>query len=737
MTVTLQRSQVLASLAEYSRFLSDAVRHHPTWLDDFPDSSALEHGLSARAMANTLDSLLPAGVPEPGTLALFRKRQLVRILLRDVLGFASLPAIAEELSNLADAIIGVAFERICPASTMSVIALGKLGGRELNYSSDIDLMFVFNGTNAEREFFTKAAIDLTRVLSAYTPDGICYRVDLRLRPDGSLGEACISLDAAKQYYATRARDWELQMLIKARVCGGDGNPGRELLEFVEPRIYSSTLDFSAVEALSETRERIHEKLTAKRRGFRSGLDIKLARGGIRDIEFLVQCLQRLHGGREPWVRHGGTLLALNRLANKNLISASEHARLAHAYEFLRHLEHRLQFWDDRQTHSLPAGNDDLDSLARRMPVTEIGPRPSGDKLLGKLRTCLDNVYETYERVIHSQQPLYYGAPAITDRVETNAIRFLDQRAPAIAAILQDRPLRRGSEVFEAFLDRMLEDPSSLQMLNSNADLTSVVLDIFENSPYYAGELARRPSLLEAIASPTDARFEDATQLRQYFRREMLRIQAASLTGTVPIFETLGQTSDLADTAISTAYALAIQEVSKTRPQDGSYQQRDQMMVIALGRLGMREFDLGSDADLVFVLADDHAGEITFWTRVAESMIDIISAYTGDGVMFSVDTRLRPSGREGTLVQTVGACCEYLAHRAEAWEGITWMKSRCVAGNTARSIEFLHELQQVDWRRYGQSGRSRSALREMRMRLESEQGSSNPLKAGPGGYYDID
>jgi [glutamine synthetase] adenylyltransferase / [glutamine synthetase]-adenylyl-L-tyrosine phosphorylase len=160
-----------------------------------------------------------------------------------------------------------------------------------------------------------------------------------------------------------------------------------------------------------------------------------------------------------------------------------------------------------------------------------------------------------------------------------------------------------------------------------------------------------------------------------------------------------------------------------------------MMVISLGRLGMREFDVGSDADLVFVIPD--TADLRFWTQVAERIIHKISSYTGEGVMFAIDTRLRPNGREGDLVQTETGYKTYFAHHAEAWEGITYMKSRAVAGNLERGTAFLHELQQVDWRRYGQSMRSREDLAQMRARLEREQGPRNPLKAGPGGYYDID
>jgi glutamate-ammonia-ligase adenylyltransferase len=187
--------------------------------------------------------------------------------------------------------------------------------------------------------------------------------------------------------------------------------------------------------------------------------------------------------------------------------------------------------------------------------------------------------------------------------------------------------------------------------------------------------------------------------------------------------------------IAEAYRIALVEAPP--PANAGYVPGNQMMVVALGRLGMSEFDLGSDADLVFIIPDADAVEHVFWTGVAERMIHTLSSYTGEGVMFTVDTRLRPDGREGDLVQSEGAYKTYFASHAQAWEGITYMKSRAVAGNVERATDFLHELQEVDWRRYGQSRRSRKELAEMRARLEREQGARNPLKAGFGGYYDID
>ena len=314
-------------------------------------------------------------------------------------------------------------------------------------------------------------------------------------------------------------------------------------------------------------------------------------------------------------------------------------------------------------------------------------------------------------------------------------------------------LRRGAGAFEHFLEKLMPDSSLLTLLNSDAQVARFTLDIFEHSPYFAEELVRVPQLIDefghlpgltdhtnasAAQAKAETSFGDISHLRRYFRREMFRIQAASMCQRVPVFETLQQTSDLADTAIAACYRMAVEHIAAAHPPaDPGYQPRQQLMVIALGRLGMREFDLASDADLVFVLPDEDHEEHVFWTRVAERIVDLITAYTGSGVMFTVDTRLRPNGSAGALLQSEGAYKEYFAKSAEAWEGIAYMKSRAVAGDTERATKFLNELQKVDWRRYGQSGRSKKDLRQMRLRLEKEQGPDHPLKAGHGGFYDID
>ena len=784
----------LVTVASYSQFLSQDVLKRPEWLEDLTKSTDTDRVLSAEEYERKLENLLDeegfleptaSGAPSPLTLSLFRRRQLLRILIRDVQGFCTLPETTEELSNLADAILGVTCRRLQadlagrygqprlsePGAEgqecgFAVLSLGKHGGRELNYSSDIDLMFLYGGNGetdgpapiANQEFFKKLANRCIELLSTYTEEGRCYRVDLRLRPEGRLGEIALSVDAARNYYQNRARDWELQMLIKARVSAGDGRVGQSLLDFVEPKIYSTTLDFSAVESMSATRLRISEKLAA-RKGWQAGFDIKLARGGIRDIEFLVQCLQRLHGGRESWVRHGGSMLALFRLRDKDLLSGKEYATLASAYQFLRNLEHRLQFADDRQTHTLPVDSEELTVLARKMPAGELGGQVSGDTLLGQVNRHLEEVQDIYARIVHAQQPMYYslvptggpGEQVAEDTVyqsegsASNVIRSLDLKAPNLADSLSRTDVRRGRKRFEHFLELILTRPEFLGWLDEDPALARRTTDLFERSHYFAEQLIRSPELLGELRSiesdsstPPDLPGDGIDELRLFFLRRMFQIQSRSICLGAPIFTTLEETSHLADAMIRGAYRLAVEQVSGSRPPHGAgYAPASQMMVVSLGRLGMREFDLGSDADLVFVLPDAEAAELTFWTHVAERTIELITSYTGQGVMFAVDTRLRPNGREGALVQLESSYLGYFAKNAEAWEGITYLKCRSVAGDAERATAFLENLQAVDWRRYGQSGRSRGQLMQMRLRLEKEQGASNPLKAGRGGYYDID
>ncbi|MBV9612146.1 MAG: hypothetical protein JO091_06720 [Acidobacteriaceae bacterium] len=315
-------------------------------------------------------------------------------------------------------------------------------------------------------------------------------------------------------------------------------------------------------------------------------------------------------------------------------------------------------------------------------------------------------------------------------------------------------MRRGERGLASFVENASKHNEYLRLLDSHTGVAEYALQIFEVSPFLSERLIREPELLheirrvasnpslrpafEALAAPLN----DIDGLRRFFRREMFRILVGSICVPESVFQTLDRTSGLAEFLIARAYRIALDQAlshayAHATPAKPFQDPEDQMMVVALGRLGMREFDLGSDADLLFIIPDSESIRHQFWTRVAEHMIQTLTAYAGDGPILSLDTRLRPNGREGSLVQTESKYVEYFANHAEAWEGIAYMKARGVAGDLDRATSFLTQLQQVDWRRWGQSGRSKQDLRQMRLRLQREQGALTPLKAGEGGYYDAD
>ena len=417
------------------------------------------------------------------------------------------------------------------------------------------------------------------------------------------------------------------MLIKARVAAGDRRPGRELLEFVEPLYLPHHHRFphrGSFVALKHGRA-FDEKLRLdkQRHAAPSGADVKLAKGGIRDIEFLVQCLQRLHGGRELWVRHGGTLLALSRLRDKELLSPLEYARLASAYQFMRHLEHRLQFDEDRQTHTLPDTKDQIDLLAhaprfaRKMPFSGL---PSAGTLERQLDHHFSSVQDLYDRVIHSQLtvPVPDAAPVTTPLLASDLLpasdieapevirpprgefpsanlrRFLDQRAPAFAQLIAESDIARAvislnDESFESFLEKAVANPAWLEMLDGNADVARCTIDLSRAQPVFRpDQLVSHPNLIEEVRAACGKRqgrtgFQaprDPDGLRKFFRQQMIRIQERQAsTIAFHVFKTLKRTSGAGPSrSWNAAYEIAISECS-TPPSGLDYAPSNQMMVV--------------------------------------------------------------------------------------------------------------------------------------------------------------
>ncbi|MHB8526668.1 MAG: [protein-PII] uridylyltransferase family protein [Candidatus Acidiferrales bacterium] len=793
----------LLSLFSYSRFLSESLVQQPDlllWLDRRNPAEGLERRKSRDDLLEDCYrfSTMAYELSPAILLARFKRREYLRITLRDVLNLATLADTVLELSDLADVLIERAL-RLCAQrlenaygvpqwrdatghfqpARLTVLSLGKLGGQELNYSSDIDLIFLYDhdgetagGTSLEHgdaisnlEYFVRLTQAILKLLTESTPEGAVFRVDLRLRPEGQQGDIAASLNAALDYYRTRAREWELQMLIKARVSAGEAATGEKFLREVHALIYRPEFHFAAVEAVANAREEISRSLrrgNSPQEDYAAEWNVKLSPGGIRDIEFLTQCLQRIHGGRDPWLtgrRSGSTLVALQHLHDKGYLSQRDFFRLSAAYQFLRKVEHRLQLRDGLQEHTLPRKPGALDRIARRCGIEAAAGGSPGERLLQQTRLHFEEVRAIYERALPSAERDGAGASARLERA-LDASFF---GADALLARLQaDYPslagqlarYRAGGDVFarrgvEKFLDAALSAPALLRELDEPPDWLDLAAQLFSLSDFATEMLIRDPHAIRHIAEdegsstprlPFQSTF---SSLRVNYREAGLRAAARSLLGKSKPFDTFAALTEAAENAVRAAFAIAVQQEMPSAPENALFDDAP-FAVIALGRLGTHEFDIGSDADVVF-FADSAAGEseIHQWRRVAEHFLHVAGSYTSDGLLLPLDTRLRPRGGEGEIVQSASYLLDYFSRDAEGWEAATYLKARAVAGNIALGEKILAELRGILQRRYSSAhdGDSRELARQLvhtRAKLEQEryEGASG-FKSCAGGFFDID
>jgi len=747
--------------------------------------------------------------PDPwlaALLARFKRRNYLRIVLKDVLHLSTLGETTLELSTLADVILSDAYlfcdrelekrygqpqyrdaqGRIVRAG-FSIVSLGKLGGNELNYNSDIDLLFLYShdgetagGSEREsiitnKEYFVHVAHAITRTITQATSQGEVFRVDLRLRPEGEQGDLAISLNSAREYYEHRARDWELQMLIKARHSAGDARLTRDFLRGVEEYVYRSPGDFVAVESILLSRERISKKLRESRG---QAIDVKRHRGGIRDIEFLVQCLQRLHGLQDHWVRSGGTLFALRKLNDKGWLSNRDYAALTSAYEFLRKVEHRVQMEAGQQTHRLPVDPAALDRLGRRTGVETRPEERPGEVLVRKVREAFAVVDEIYQHVIHPGDAAAPGtafelkpAPMLLPDAGRQSfdslLSFLDVQAPEVARVVREADLpERARRNTIRLLAAMASSPErfaparakpaslrrAMEAVGASVYLTELLvhhpedLEILDSADLMAAEGAAGEQLdmgLDTFSLPApfawafEARLdlrEKMAILRRQYRARVLELGAADLAAGGAALPMLRRWTVNAARCISSAEVIARgHDKVATGATDVPF------VVLGMGRLGLGEFDLASDADLVFVAGSEARREdLERWTHLAEKTIEVLSSYTQDGTLFPVDTRLRPRGQEGELVVTLEELANYIAENAQVWELLTYLKAHPLAGNPQLGQAAVDQLQAAIYHRLSMFDDFEGELHQMRRRLEREVAvPSSNTKTAPGGYYDVD
>ena len=720
-------------------------------------------------------------------LARFKKREYVRIMLRDVLGVATLAETTAEISALSDVLIEEALrevhsrlqhrygspQRLDPEgrvidSRFAVLSLGKLGGNELNYSSDIDLLYLYDGgveppgaEIANREYFIRLAQQTTELLSRHTREGPVFRIDLRLRPQGNEGEPAVPLPHAIHYYSHVAHDWELQAMIKVRHSAGDVGLAREFVRRVQPFVYRPELNFVAIKTALASREKMGSHRRLLKQTGQNGIDVKLDRGGIRDIEFLVQCLQRVYGGSESWLRSRGTMFALQKLYDKEHIGSKDFHNLTNAYEFLRNLEHRLQLRQGQQTHRLPESRWELESLARGL-AREGTTAPTPEEFLAHVQRRMSAVTEIYQRVIYQEQSqdhhppefqLHPEIPATPESSYSQMMQRLAVDSPRLREIAGSAEL---SQHARRNLDRFLSSAGTTSerygAVLRSPEAVGRALTIFEFSEYLTDILVRHPAEVallpqieelstsgeaelfdegprseSVVADPVFAylaqekvdRSEANAILRRHYRRRVFLSGARDLFQLREVFDSLSDNTTSADAAIQAALAIAGVPAG--------------FAVMGLGRLGAHEFDLLSDADVLFVCDEGCAQEEM--RRVAAQMMDALAAYTLDGTVFPVDARLRPHGREGELVVTPTQLAAYFRDEAKPWEALTYLKLRQVAGDGEVGNRVLESVQE-GIAAIATRPDFDSELQDVRLRLERSETAVN-FKTGPGGIYDLD
>ncbi|HKS28971.1 MAG TPA: hypothetical protein VJS44_14185 [Pyrinomonadaceae bacterium] len=712
-------------------------------------------------------------------LARFRRRELLRIYLRDIRRISTMVEITEELSNLADAVLEHALsiarqelenrygtplrttERGRTASAaFTVVALGKLGSFELNYASDIDLMFIYSdegvtsgkGTRGEitnREYFVKLAEMVARLVGEQSGEGAAYRVDLRLRPHGRVGPLASSLEEAVRYYREAAQAWELQALIRARAAAGDPALYSRFAERVRHRVYRT--DETVQRALADVRL-AKQKIDRHHGGGARGFNVKLGRGGIREIEFIAQALQLALGGRDDWLRAPHTLISLGRLADRHLITERERTELFDAYVFLRTLEHRLQMKQGLQTHTVPEDAARRLLVARRM---NFDGADALERFNQTLAAHTRNVCKAYDRVFgdagaasdakedegaaseKSPAPLQTASASSSLRqlepTEEALVNAAASAAKVFAARLSSsEPATKSASAEE--LTRLLHESansslnprralmlasrvaSSLDKSQAEVELSrsrlSKLVELCGASERFGDMLAANPALISALplegaeksapvardlllsAIEREESFgAELAALRRAWAALMIETGALDAAAAITTKEANRRQTELAEASLDAGCEIARREMER---RYGGLDAEPRMAVLGLGRLGGGGVDYGSDLDVILIYDEDEPSPVyalnhaEAYGRMSEMLVAALSSMTREGALYRVDLRLRPDGRNGAYASAASAFLNYLKERAVPWEWLAYVKLRASGGERGLGQKIEHE-----------------------------------------------
>jgi glutamate-ammonia-ligase adenylyltransferase len=785
------REDALRTLLLGSDYAAEKICRLPLLWCELLESGDLDRVSLPGEMAGRVATSVTGACDEQALMVALRRcrhREMIRILWRDLNRLAPLAEIMRDLSDLADACIDAALMRLWSWMTpvwgtprdstgnrmpMIVFAMGKHGARELNLSSDIDLMFAFSSEGdtsggsksvSHEEFFTRLGQKLIRVLNENTAEGFVFRVDMRLRPWGDAGALAMSADAMETYYEQQGREWERYAMVKARPVGRDHGHGAQLLQNLRPFVYRRYVDFGVIESLREMKGMIEREVL--RRGHDD--NIKTGAGGIREIEFILQALQLIRGGQEKLLRETSTLKVLDAVDALGLLPMGAVQVLRDAYVFLRELEHRIQALKDKQTQILPADTLSQERVARMMgQMTWLEFLPLLDGVRASVRTHFrafiaeDDASEASRKVPLAAIEAWLGEPdADVIGAALSSLGFSDVTEPSrlllqmrnSRAVTQMQPLSRqrldklmpmlivacGVDANSRLallrclplVEQILRRSAYMALLIENPRALAHLARLFGASLWVAETMTRYPLLLDTLLNaatlfqppsladirdelrqhmlriPEDDLERQMEALRQFKLTHVLRVAASDIAGSLPIMKVSDYLTWLAESLLQTVFEIAWRQMVDKHglPQKApGIPCSPDFIIVGYGKVGGIELSYSSDLDLVFVHDADSQLETdgersidnsTFFARLGQKIIHLLTARTPSGMLYETDMRLRPSGNAGLLVSSLQAFDKYQRETAWTWEHQALVRARVLAGCPGLAVRFAEVRQAI-------------------------------------------